>query len=646
MTRFVFLLLVAAVPLVLPATPAAPVSTDAFTGRWEIIPRPVVTPVVPQGGRYNGFSSGTRKAGVYQVAYATMGEDYRVSPLSPPVDLRCAVNDWMLVGRTPGLDKNVRAVGTVWFFRSVAAERFGPWRVLAAELNAGSQWTPGAGNASSAHPAFPLAGWDHTLRGIPLYPTNGTFPDYGSPGMQVDATQPAPPQAPSVTLLDIDNLDLEFAYSWACNDSESPLSDVAALPKFVHPSDPTYQGTGFYSPVTVARKCIPPQGALGMYVYLRIAGTAQWHRQPCPHRDDWYVWDLDIASMPINRFRRTGVGPPAAASGRSYIAPIQQAMRDTDGNVLTNDVEQVCCPVISAYDGGAYSPAKGGHKFERTVGTVGAGHWELTDFVPPDPPGGYVSAGPSSGWAMWLENSQNTRLQGCEMRPGLADLGIVFVDHMGGGAFHFQGRDCVFEPEWYHNGDAVTYGIRVLFTSGPSIGDHTASETHCRDCKFNARFPVVVEGQNSANWVMEYTETNAGQTVDSAVLTIANANAVTFSGRWLADGGRCLIASRWHGKVKVDDLWIDQGVPSLLCVGAHMCPSVTFRGNKINCWLPWMHVVEAPAGTPLTRPSLRFIGVDSQSNGPVDCRCVCPFPGQCDIRQDDPVAIFGAVQAK
>lgn len=603
------------------------VTTADYVAKWETIPRPYVVPQVPpqntpenpQGGgagsRLNAWANGTRPAGTFEIAYAVAGEDFRLSPLSPVVTIKAAVRDWGIVVRTPGLDRNIRGCGTCWFFRPFGSSE--AWKVLGTELNA--QWP-----FQATKPFVPLAGWDHALRGIPLFPAMPGWATYGAPGLETDPAATAPP-VPSVTVQDVTNEAFEFAYSWACNDGESPLSDPVTVPAFVHPYDPSYRGSDFHSPFNINRKCIPPQGATGMFVYLRKKGQNVWNRQPCPYRDNFYLWDLDLGVIPISRYVVSRI-VPSTVPGRSYLSPLQQAMRDTDANVIIDGDQWTCSPIISAYDGTAYDPPKGGQKFRRTIATPGGGDWILHDFVPPAPPGGWnVPNGPGTGWPMWVENSQRTKLVGCRMRPGLADTGIAFLDHSGGGAFAFQGRDLEFEVDWWQT-SFITYGVRVLAGSGPQLTDHTASEPHFRDGHFVAKFPVVVEGNQSANWIFEFTEAVATYDVDAAVITAANSGRITFAGRLNAEGGRCLIAARSVKSVQISEIWIDQGMPAWACASGNQFPELRITGNQVNQWSGWIHPIEAPAGTITGGATLRTLWLDSMG-GAIDARMISPRAG-------------------
>jgi hypothetical protein len=309
-------------------------------------------------------------------------------------------------------------------------------------------------------------------------------------------------------------------------------------------------------------------------------------------------------------FNFTGLWAPNVNDG-------SQPLKDEDGVPLPYVVTRIGGQVGQEF---FFSESRGNQKFWRTITAASGGRWTLTDC--PCPNG--APSGPT-GWPLWVENSINTRLNGCNMTLNRSAVGLAFIDHFAGAAFHFRSQGLNINGG---GSQPYTYGILCTGTSHGPTNDHVASEPVFKDSQINAYFPVVVEGQQAANWQFDVATLVGGGRADSAILTQTNAGNVTFRNRLTTDNARCLVAAVWASSVKIDALWLDQGMPSLLVVGSNMCPRVTVNGTKINQWANWMHVAEEPAGHLAGgKIKLTFTELESQTNGPVDAMTFCPRAG-------------------
>lgn len=706
-------------------------SDPKFKARIEVIPRP--TQALAFGTRWPNYSAGTRKAGQYEVAYCLVDEQGSLSPRSPSVVINPTVTEWDVVVSTPGLDLWTRATGTLWVFRPAG----GAWQVLGGNRNA---QTPD----QCTRPYVPLCGWDHSLGGYMLFPAQGRWPGLSDPYWKVSTTLAVPPM-PAVRLLCCPNVALEIAYSWCCQEGETPLSDITSIA--VQPGEPADK----HCPFQVYRNIIPPQGALGAYVYLRRPGQ-QWHRQRSHYADASFLWPIDSNQLPNNEFVETGIAP-SATQGKSYLSSIHLAMRDWNRDIIVDTDQEITCPVISAYDGpswvydprnqqtaigtnafsypnegwkiivdgvssgylrptinhdswqavadaafgvgnvqvqygsgfggaiivyagkyaatdmtgrvtfdfskmyqintndgsqplkdGAGNPipfpfvtvpsyeqaarswymSHGGQKFNRTIATSNGGKWNLSD-----------KKG-SGSWPLWVENSQRTNLTGCNLIRNGASAGVAFLDHSGGGAFAFRMKDCSAT----FGATVATYGVRCAWTSrGPAWNNHSASEPYFENCNFQGKFPVVVEGGQSVNWVFRDTYLIGDATVESALITQANSGALTFEGRTNVDNARTIGAMTWASKLDIAGIWLDQGVPCWFTITGNTFPSISINKNKINHWRDWLHVMESPAGSIGYPVTLTLSNLDSQFNGhPV--AMLASARDMLTITQKDPVALL------
>jgi len=719
-------------------------SDPKFAPHSEIIPKPIAA--LAFGTRGPGYANGSRPAGRFDVAYALVDEQSKLSPLSKPVTIASSSSDWDIVVSTPVLDLWTRAIGTMWVYRATGTAE---WKSLGCNRNCVVPW-------AATRPFMPLVGWDHSLGGFQLFSTQNFWPTFSDVYWKQTSTLAQPPP-PSVRLLSCPNIALEAAYSWACNEGETPLSDVTSIAAV--PGNPAT----IHAPCQLYRNIIPPQGALGSYVYLRVPG-GQWHRQKSHQSADSYLWPIDSNQLPINEYVETGV-KPSGIVGKSWLSSIHLAMRDWRRDVIIDTDQTICCPVISAYDGpswvydprnqqiafgvnafaypnegwtlsidgvtsgylrptsgwqtwqqvadtafgpgnvelrygsgfggvvivftGKYAatdmtnriktdftklyqinnndaskplmdtsvPPKpipfavpivdsytqsarswymsaGGQKFNRTIATGNGGGWVLSDTATtPEGKSSYPG-----DWPLWVENSQRTRLIGCKMTRNQSNCGIAFIDHSGGGAFSFTAKDCACSAGVGNNGN--TYGVRCTWTSrGPAWNNHSASEPYFENCSFQAKHCIVCEGGQSVNWLFNTTYGAGDGTIESSIVTQANSGAMSFKGRTNVDNSRTIGAMTWAGKVDIEGIWLDQGVPCWFTITGNTFPAMSINGTKINQWRDWLHVIEAPTGSIGYPVNLTLSNLDSQFNGqPVTM--LASTRDMLTVTQKDPVNLL------
>jgi hypothetical protein len=593
--------------VVQPPEPLAVRTSDPrFAAKWVEVTAPSIKPVLRE--RRTGFTNGLRHAGPYEIAYCLVDENNKLTAPSPIHTIQAPGKDWDVVVRTPGLDRWSRAVGTLFLFRSPGK----PWLPLGAQIN-------GSVPQNVVYPYLPICGWQrHALRGNLLHQA-ADWPAFDDPFWRKGSTLPAPTQPPEARVFHCPNIDLEFAYAWRCNNGETKLSDIISVKK-------KDGAAGLQSGFEVFRNCIPPQGALGMHVYLRRPG-GEWHRQPRPDvgaigrnpqsiTTEEYLWPLDFNRFVVNQFLETGQAHKAGPA-LSWLSSLQVCMSEWHRDVIIDSDQEICCPVVSEYEGPSYvrSPADRVHKFGRTIGTTNGSAWKLT--ATDRAPNG--AAGFPSDWPMWVEMSQRTRLVGAQLSSKTAEAGISFCDHSGGGAFHFRMEGCTVglaRPGY-------NVAIRVLAESA-APDTHSASEPVFRDCHLHAYFPVVIEGNQSANWMFDtLTAVCGAESHETAIITVNNANAVKFQSRLTCDGGRAVFAVLSANTITIENWWLDQGFPAWFTLGSQAAPRIRLDGNKANQWKDWLHVVEAPnAGQGIAEFSIQ--NLDSQANGPVAATIFTP----------------------
>lgn len=698
--------------------PVALHTSDAkFAPRWVDVPAPSLALQLVQ--HFAGWAEGRRPPGTYEIAYALVDEAWAISPVSPAVTVAATTHNWECIGTTPGVPLWTRAAGILWVYRLQGETT---WKPFGVDQNRQHSW-------HAMKPFKAITGWNHSFGGHVLYQAAIGFPDLTDatyyPASTVLTTGPP---APSVRVLEQANREYDIAYTWACNQGETALSPILSVSKIGGVADDSHKTMTLLRSSPAGRQQ-PPQGALGMYVYMRKSGE-QWHRQPAPDGSG-HLWQLDYVTMPVNQFVESGIRPASdfgPTVGKSYLSSLHMALMHWNRDIIVDTDVSICCPLISEYNGltwdyqpknhwtailhappgdwtmtidgvstppipravginggtewptyqaamdatfgpgnvrvtfhwhnwgpkfeftgkyaatdmtGRYSVGSepvittskgqgwvmadaGWHKFKRKITTSNGGGWRVTDAATtPDGITGYPM-----GWMHWLECSQRTKLQGCDFLLMQSRIGVASCDNSGGGAFHFNITECTVSPH-FTNTQPVTYGFRCLGSSSWGVGGHLCSELITEKFHLQAKFPIVCEGQQAANWQLRDTTCHSNGTFDSAIITQTNAGAITCGGRFTCDNARVLMASVWAKRLDIADLWIDGSMLCLMECNANSFSTLTLRGGKINQWENWIHAIAAPAGSaePYT---MRLVtdNLDSQTNGVVQAKLVSPKAGQ------------------
>jgi len=722
-------------------------SDPKFAPGWETIASPSL-PLALAQTRSPAYTAGYRTPGSYEVAYCLVDEVGSISPPSASVTINPTTNDWDIVGTTPGLPLWVRAGGIYWVWRPVGTTQ---WNHFAVDGNRNHQW-------QAMRPFKAICGWQHTFGGHWLYAA-GNYSSFTS--FPPSSILSKSPPAPVVTLHECPDVALEVAFSWACNQNETALSPILTVA--------ATNGTPIqHAPFTVSRQLAagnqqPPQGALGMFLYMRKSGTTQWHRQPCLDGHTGYLWPLDLSTFQITRFVESGV-QPGPANGKSYLSSLHKALRYWKRDVIVDNDQTICCPLISEFSGptwdfqpinhfvasfavgatqngsftltvdgittpplpcsfdhavwnttwqaafdaafgagaitigvfggndspkfeltGKYAATdmtgkvsfevKNGNgnvivadkvevagrgwvmsqadaKFNRTISTSNAGVWYVTDSgTTPDGVTDYPM-----GWPMWLECSQNTHLIGCKFTMTQSNCGVATCDNSGGQCFHLHLKNVSVNPH-FSNTRSVTFGLRCLEFSAAGRYGHSCSELIAENCFFQAKFPIVMEGNQTVNWQIRDCNLYSDGSGDSAILTANTGSSIQFGGRTTADNARCLVASVWCQSVFINEIFVDKGFPCLVSSNANSFTKLTINGGKINQIINFrdrmlaaleyeglsnqaasplsdyelesrflfMNVFESPAG-PVESNTMKLVtdNLASQHNSPVRARMVTP----------------------
>lgn len=585
------------------------VRTSVYTEKREAVPPPATalrlvgypghdaTGAFDWWDRSNSYHAGRRPAGSYVFSCSLVTEDGKLSRPGPATPALVAKTDeWQCVVRTPGIDHWTRAVGTVMWFRRADAAPDSPWYPLGGMPNLQIQ-------NDVDLPALPLAGWMyHDLRGH--CPLVALF-DHSGGGIWKWDDSVAPPPAPIVRLHEVPNITIDVAYAWACNYGETALSPVTRINVIDYAIAPPTLNT--FS--EVSRELIPPQGALGMYVYLRTP-DGPWHRQKAPHGDS-YLWPLWANRLDIENYEETGIAP-GDGPGESDLSPLNLALRDSEANVLVDSKFRQRCPVINPYK------VLQGNKMGRSISAEGAAYWDIED--DPEAPG-------PGGWPVWLENASRTRLIGTRIRLNRSCAGIAFMDYHGGGAFHFQGQAIHIENginwwllPWYTAGFIQTWSGRGV------ANDHAASEVVLMECGAAVRFPIVCEPNQSVNWLATNFGAFSSGGSETAIVTLGNSGAIRFYERFAVDNARTVFAVTSANELYCEAWFLDQGFPCWLTVAGLTSPTLRVTGGKANTWQPWQHIVEVPSCP--QRPehiaaTVRISAMQRQSNTAVEDVAYC-----------------------
>lgn len=357
-------------------------SDDKFTPRWVDVPAPSLA--LATQSRSPGYTAGTRLPGSYEVAYCLSDEAWAISPVSASVTINPTVSDWDIVGTTPDVPLWTRATGVLWVYRQVGTST---WKVLGADVNRPHTW-------QAAKPFKAISCREHAFGGQWLYFTQ-TYPTLDDANYYpASAVLTSAPPAPAVRLLQCPNDAYEIAYSWACNQGETALSPITAVPAVAN--IPATQ----HAPIVLLRVLAngnPPQGALGYYLYMRKPGQ-QWHRQPCPDGLTGDLWAWDVVMPWCNQFVESGI-QPGPVIGKSYLCSLHLALRDWNRDIIVDSDQVICCPLISEWNGATWSYQPRNH-WIASFQLNEPGTWRLTVDG--------VQSGPmprtnniNGGWSQW-----------------------------------------------------------------------------------------------------------------------------------------------------------------------------------------------------------------------------------------------------
>lgn len=557
-----------------------PVRSSTFTPQWATIPTPDSLTLVRRDG------SDPAKPGTYEIAMSLVDDQGRVGPMCDPVTFTAKMPNWLLRIRWHGIEMLTKAVAVCLWHRRVDIDT--------TEDAAWYEMAPYNGNKDeTVTPFLPLSGWDsHSKRCVHIKRADRRYPQMTwKPYAQWDksTTLAAPPQ-PTVELLHTPNKVTGVSFAWVGNDGESlpsPVLTVQPLPGFDNANS---------SPIYVARTpYLPPNGALGMHVYLLIDGF--WHRQPAPHvsavtpfdytPDEW-LWPLAMQQFTIERVEETLI-PPATTAGRSWLSSRNRAVYESQASIIIDSDDPICCPIISPH-----KDRQDRFYDLRTIAGESQQQWYLISAEStPDGVSGYAM-----GWPRWLETAQRTRLVGCYIKQPWTGtprdgVGIDMLSYMGSSCFHFRPERTFIVME----GGGHTVGIRCL-GEAKGLDDHSASEPLWFDTEINASFPLVVEGNQSANWQLHYsTLISVGQYAEHCIITQSNSGNLSLTGRLTSDGGRTLLAVMEARQTIIEKWFSDQGHPCWVVYGSYgktrvelECAGTNHQGiNK-----SFLHLAEAP----------------------------------------------------
>lgn len=607
--------------LLTPVVHAQTVKTSDYQPGWVALPKP------PALVYHSHIGSNPQQPAIYEWAYSLVDDTGKISVMSPSVKIDAPRNYTVTVSLKDSMF--TRACAYILWSRRIGGDS-----PLGPAGNGELEWRAnGVNRMEQPKPYLSLTGWpDHSLRARQIQPSirwyYGNFSERyeDTTAFPRSTTLEAPATAPQIIVRHLPNRSYEFCYTWVGNEGESEPSDVLTVTAQAAEEDVN-------NPIAMIRPGCPPQGALGYYLYARIAGQNKWQRQPrrhvvTPQTSDDYLWGLTQVKVVVDRYQSSKIGP-SATPGRSWLTSLQQAIEQTNASVLVDSPQILCSPVIM--------PFRSGQSMRRTVSAISGASWNLTTASnTPDNITGYPTE-----WPMWVETSQFTRLVGCSMESHTAECGIDFLSYDGSTCFHFRA-------------ERVSIGLWRSLISGKYStairqlahfeGAHTCSEPVFSDCILWAKHPVVCEGNQSANWDFRTLTAVSSGGLDSSIFSINNSGTFMVGGRITTDGSRAFIASVQARQIQVEQWYTDRGHPCWVCFSTpNTATTVNITVNQINHWptgegtqgdWEWFHVAElAQAGAGIAELTMtgnaanhqnhRPDGTPLPGNGPVS-RIFCP----------------------
>lgn len=555
-----------------------PVRSSSFTPCWATLPKPDQLSLVRRDGSDPAYPGG------YKLAVSLVDDQGQIGPMGPVASVSPTMPNWSLRIRLRGVPLLTKACAWVlWCKRDdgTTSDDFPQY-----------EWRPYNGrHIDQVRPYLPLCGWDsHATRSLNIKRSERRDPGYRWEPYEDDAFWPknihfdVPSEAPEVEILHVPNVQTGVAFAWVGNDGESLPSDVLLVDALAWGSDNS-------APIMVARSpYLPPNGALGMHVYLVIDGT--WHRQPAPHiadlgldyePNDW-LWPLTMQQFYIERVVESDIGP-ATAAGRSWLSSRNRAVYETQASVIIDTDDKITCPIISPHkdlDAKFYDVRTIAGELQQQV-------WYETSTVA-DGITGYAT-----DWPFWIETAQRTRLVGAKFKSDTSVGGIDFLSYIGSSSFHMRPERLFVEL----GKNGYCFGARVL-AEAHGLDGHSASEPIFSDAELTARFGFIVEYGQSANWQCHNTTVNCtGNDLASTPFTINNSGNFKATGRTTTDGGRALLAVMSAKQVKLEEWFSDQGHPTWVVIAGYgggakveiECAATNHQGVQKS----FLHLAEVPA---------------------------------------------------
>lgn len=499
------------------------------------IPPPQTKPVVLVPSVQASGTMYGNPLGSYEIAYTLVDAWGRHSEMSPAV-AKMFHQHWLAIVRVP--TEQLRNL----YWEPIAA--FCVWWRKKGE----TRWYPMGGQQFATSPAevirpyLPITGWtQHRYRGHLLWLASG-WSDYNSHDWQKGSKLPAPAIPLSIRIVSPPKQRLFARWRWVTDSGVTDPSPVVEIP-------PAGQGERYE--IKIAGNENPRNGCHERFLELTENPDGDWWLQ------DRYPLNSNILTIhDFKQFIRINAGNYPSNSV-SRLHPVQQAM-ETNENVSIDGSIELYSPLVNKYNQSS---------FYRTISGVNGSQWQLVA----------KHYGPA-----FLECSQRTRLVGMTVKSSMATAGIDFCDPTGGGAFHFRAERC--RIDLYDSGSGSyqdAYGIGCLEDSRDAIhGGHSCSEPAFDDCEINARWPIVIEGQQSANWLFRCLNIWGGYLGDNPAIMQNNANDVYVLDRFTVDGVRSLLSINNGRKAKLENVFTDKGIPIWVSVSNRQSPAVSIEFNS------------------------------------------------------------------
>lgn len=605
--------------------------TSAFTERLVTVPRPE-----PLALSYR-IGADVAEPGVYEFAMSWIDKEGKTSPLSDPVTITATLRNWSIHARLGNYPVWTRAVGWVLWSRRVSAYTTTPppgvseydWRPYGGQTHCNNSNTV-------TRPVLPICGWEsHLIQAHPMHRSvlwwaGGCWPMFSDDAFwPKSATLGKPEIPPVVRIQEFPNKKHKVAISWACQYGETPLSDPltieqANIPLWHHQAGATNEQFACGDMIWRGESR-PPQGALGIYVYVQWEGEKQWHRQQAPSGEG-YLWGF-LNYLPLANYSATNI-PPSNTIGRSLISPLQAALEAGTGNVIVSSDQTIHCPIINPINN-AHGTCIG-----RTITAPHGVAWKLK------------TAPGAEAWPMWVEGTIETKIINCHMESNTASVGVEFCGYTSSSCFYFSPKN--LKINLYRPG--YNAGIRQL-AEAKSKTNHTCSEPYFDGLTIGAIHPIVCEGNQSANWLLKNVSITCNGGIESACISAHNQGTIQILERLVlagskesdADkftGGRAIWANTSTLHAEIERVFVDQGFPAWFVVGGQYSPSIDMSLTQTNQWSSWIHVIESASGSKAGATRLRIKGEFSQHNNPMTSIAYSGKAGGIEIAKNDKLTLL------